>query len=218
MRNLVTVEWVVSRDTAGLVSDSTSLEDAITRVSYDLCGRVGHDWGDSTAATETLDGVRSPSLSLAGKTQYPLRTLDMIQVDDTELTITSDYLIQYSNRHIGNLIDKLRLKGSTFYGYQVDITGDWGWSSVPDDVMEAVYRLLVLEITGSPYGARKSTASMVYGSNQGVKRLKHPDGVEVEFNSASISVSGSDLAETTGDDFADEVVTRYKWREIGGVV
>lgn len=214
MRALVTVEWITARDTEGLVADSTSLEDAITRVSYDLCNRVGHDWGDSTSA-EYVDGVRSPTLFLAGKTPYPLRSVESMTLDDYDEDIAD--LIFYRERSIGNLITKIRMKAATWDCYQVMIDGVWGWADTPDDVKEAVYRLVVLEITGKPYGKRKSASAIVYNA-QAIKRVKQPDGVEIEFNAPSVQMSTAEMTATTGDDFADEVVQRYRWQSCGGVV
>lgn len=215
MRDLITVELIQARDTEGLVSDSTSLADAITRVSYYVCNQVGHDFGDSTAVDEILEGPPSPYLRLHGKTQYPLRSLTAIEIDDVDVDISSDTLFYKANPRIGNVITELRLKGVNWNGYEVKITGDWGWTAVPDDVKEAIYRLLVLEITGTPYGRRRTASSSVYGSGS-VKRVKQPDGIEVEFSVPQASEILTTY--TSGDDFADEVIDRYRWAASGGVV
>lgn len=206
MADIITVEWIEARDTRGLIADSTNLEDAILAVSGRICDYIGHDFGDSSSI-ESIDGTVSSMLMLNGKTKYPLRTLASVEIDDVAVNATN--LIMRPTRQMGDLYTSIRLKVGNWLGYTIDIDGVWGWAEIPEEVKEAAYRLIVLELTGNRYGETDS------GSDQ-IKRLKHPDGVEIEYfgNDVLKTYDPNDL----GDDYATGVLKKYRWCGCGGVI
>jgi hypothetical protein len=220
MRKLVTLEWIQTRDVKGLLVayDSTSLEDAITMVSNDLCQKVGHDWGDSTSYSEILEGVKGNTLYLEGITKYPLRTLTETLLDGVDPEIEEEDFRIFYNRAIGDLGYKLRrYDGGSWKCRKVTITGDWGWTDTPDDVKEAIYRLMVRIFTGQYYNQRMQAGSAVFGDKV-IKRKRTPDGAEIEYATPYTTSYEVLTCETTGDDYADSVIAKYVWATHGGIV
>lgn len=201
MRDLVTVEWIRERDTAGLLqdTDSSTIESEITAMSNMICQKVGHDFGELVDAEQTLDGYEASRLNLVGKTLYPARSITAVYVDDVRIPPIN--IIARPHRRTG-MISMIQHKLSVWDGYEVKIVGTWGWEAVPDEVMEAVYRLLCKEIKGNK-------------ADKIIRSVKHPDGVQVEYAVAD-SLARSRIG--TGDDFADEVISHYRWKEGGGMV
>lgn len=199
MRDLVTVEWIRERDTANLLTntDSSTLESEITAMSNLICQKVGHDFGNLENTEQELDGSETSALSLVGRTIYPLRNLTAAYIDDHRVPATN--IISRGAPLIGGLKMFLRLKIGTWNGYTVKLTGDFGWEAIPNDVMEAVFRLVRNKIVGNP-------------EDEKVKSLRHPDGVQVTYAIQDLRRSG------TGDEYADSVIRKYRWIEGGGMI
>lgn len=230
-RQLVTVEWIRDRDSDAYLSDTTSytdakILDAITIISYELCSRVGHDWGDSSAASVVMDGVLSDRISFRGKTMYPPREITSITMPD-DSTVPLDQFLVYDRKIIStndgeSQFETLRLLvdadiSNWEYDY-ITFIADLGWTSTPDDVQEAVYRLVIKKLTGSSIDAEYSSSSG--GGDGDIKELRYMDKVKVVYQTASTSteVLGSDPKLSIGDYYADRVIEKYKWNWRGGVI
>jgi hypothetical protein len=89
----------------------------------------------------------------------------------------------------------------------VRVTGEWGWDTLPDDVLVAIYRTVVARLSNSSYGGLNDANSLL-GSHD-VKRIRKRDGTEIEyFGSGTSSADSGSL----GNSYADAVVRKYRWR------
>jgi len=201
MPDLITLEWIRERDTGNELqdTDSSTLQDAIIVISAWMIQKIGHDFGSLENYEEEIDGYPSKRLPLTGRTRYPLRSISRIMIDGVNIPLTR--IVARTNRRI-NGISFIMHKYQIWDGWTVSILGSWGYEEIPDDIQEAAYRLIKNKIIGNPLDKVE-------------KSVKHPDGISVTYaleDSTPRSMIGS------GDQYVDDIIANYRWKESGGIV
>lgn len=138
------------REALDAVAGETDSDDLIgsyiTRASVAIMRYAGREFAPTTDATERRFVVAGRIVDLA---PYDLRSVDSVELHPLETTPTtltsSEYLLEpipavdgvYTRVRLSTALD-LSADSTTDFGRTlVDITGDWGWATIPDDVEHA---------------------------------------------------------------------------------
>lgn len=171
--------------------EDTKLEALISYCSSLIDAYVGFSFTTETDKTINVDGSGTKIITL------PQRIYNITDVQDTDSEVVydlSNLVIVNNNYAIRNKVDEFD-EGD----YNIEVTGDFGWDKVPDDVINCLIILCngnfdnltdedVLKHQMSPFSSEK-----IGNYSYQIKNQNNPDDIE-----------------TTGNPFVDKILDKYK--------
>ncbi len=121
--------------------------------------------------TPTDDATRSfiwDGMSPMHLTPYDLRSADAVTIDGSPVSASGWRLGPLPNPD--GTFRWIEFCGIHGYGVQVDVTGDWGMSAVPDDVRQACVATVAV-------WARRDIQAFTTTYNQDTERLEFPEAL-----------------------------------------
>lgn len=207
MRELTTIAALRTRYgwTVETYSDAT-IQDAIDAVSEVGCEIAGHDWPYQTDTLLSVLGDGTDELDFSGE-PMPLASAPT-EILGADWSSYEDFIKLFPAD--GPPYERLRMIGGYFASdSEVEITADWGWPTVPDDVERTTQRLVRRYLEDESFASTYYTGQ---SSGQGeIKRVKvGSDTMETEFFQSGSATGQTSTEITSGDARADRVYRRYR--------